>query len=228
MGIVETALFYAIVGLAVAGAMSLQAGGGRLIRRAGLFAVWTLLWPFFAPTLFGGALDRGAQPKSPETGRSGLDPRLHAAQEQLLSALQGVEGVAQEVLTHEVARVEKLTESLAAMEGRLREMDTLLGSPEFDADRAETALRGLEGRGYAEDDPRVQSVRARRRNIEQLRQMRDRAGQDLERALLKMEEMRSQVLLLRFANRPETELVDLIRDIAATVEGLTEGMMASA
>jgi hypothetical protein len=114
------------------------------------------------------------------------------------------------------------------MEGRLREMDTLLGSPEFDADRAETVLRGLEGRGYAEDDPRVQSVRARRRNIEQLRQMRDRAGQDLERALLKMEEMRSQVLLLRFANRPETELVDLIRDIAATVEGLTEGMMASA
>jgi hypothetical protein len=142
--------------------------------------------------------------------------------------LTSLDGVAREVLEKEVARVQKLTGSLTGMEQRLREMDALLAAPEFDAARAEAALRELEARGSGEEDPRLQSLRARRRNIEQLRRMRDRTGQDLERALLKMEEMHSQVLLLRFANRPETELVELVKDISATVEGLSEGLMAAA
>jgi hypothetical protein len=225
MGIVETTLIYGIVGLAVAGALSLQAHCGSVTQRAGLFAVWTLLWPFFAPSLFGDALDRAARPSPAGTGRPTLDPRLHAAQERLLCALQSVEGVAQDVLASEIARVQRLTGSLAVLEGRLREMDALLSGPEFDPARAEAALQELLGRGYAEGDARVASVRARRRNIEQLGQMRDRVALDLERALLKMEELHSQVLLLRFADRPETELVELVKDIAATVEGLTEGIL---
>lgn len=226
MGIAETAVLYGIVGLAVASAMSLQTPAAGA-RRLGLFLAWAVLWPFFAPVLFGGALDKPA-PDQDDRPRPAGDPRIAAARDQLLSALQGVDGVAKEVLTLEVARIQKLMSALAAMEGRLREMDALLEGPEFDLGRADAALQEIEARAPAQDDPRLQSLRSRRRNIEQLRQMRERTAQDLERALLKMEEMRSQVLLLRFANRPETELVELVKEIAAAVEGLAEGMMASA
>ena len=228
MGIMGTALLYAIAGMVVAAALALQNAGERgTAKRIGLFLVWTLLWPFFAPLLFGRALDQAAADNTTDASPV-FDPRLRTAQERLLAALQGVDGVAKEVLVQEVARVQKLTDSLAAMESRLSEMDALLASPEFDASRAEAALRAFRDRGLAEDDPRVASLRSRERNIEQLHTMRERAAQDLERALLKMEEMHSQVLLLRFAHRPETELVELVREISATVEGLTAGMMASA
>lgn len=227
MGLSETAVLYGILGLVVASAMSLQSTGSKAWRLP-LFLAWTILWPFFAPSLFGGALDRTSPVRRARSRPDGSDPRIAVAQEQLLSALEGVDGVAKEVLSLELARIQKLVAALAAMEGRLHEMDALLADPELDLDRADAALREIEARAPVQDDPRLQSLHARRRNIEQLRQMRERTSQDLERALLKMEEMRSQVLLLRFANRPETELIELVKEIAASVEGLAEGMMASA
>jgi hypothetical protein len=230
MGFHETAVLYGLIGLAVSASLGLQRGAAPLVRRIGLHALWTLLWPFFAPVLFGGAVhdpDRGAAARGAGQ-RAARDPRLQAAQQRLLQALGGLDGVAREVLEREAGRVQKLAGSLGAMEQRLHEMDALLASPEFDPARAEAALQEMCARGPAQDDPRLESLRARRRNIEQLRALRERAAQDLERALLKMEEMASQILLLRYTNRPETELVELVREIAAAVEGLSEGLTASA
>ena len=55
--------------------------------------------------------------------------------------------------------------------------------------------------------------------------MRRRARRDLQRALLKMEEMNSQILLLQFAEHPEDEIAENIQEIASTIDGLSEGLL---
>jgi hypothetical protein len=43
-----------------------------------------------------------------------------------------------------------------------------------------------------------------------------------------MEEITSQMLLLKFAGRPEAEVAELIDGIADSVEGVTEALFATA
>ena len=133
--------------------------------------------------------------------------------------------MAEEVVAPEVARVHGLAGSMTAMEQRVREMDALLATSEFDAAAAGAALAQLEARGLAEDDPRLESVRSRLRNIDRLRQMRNRTGDDLERIVLRLEEMSSQLRLLEFAGRSDAEVVQAIKEIADSVQEVTEGLL---
>ena len=228
MGIMETSIVYGILGVVMGVAMVLrqeQLGRARLF---GLFLLGVLFWPLLAPT----ALARPGKPSPAEGGSShdaGVEARIRAAEEQLMSALAKVKGgVAEDVLAPEVARVRALGGSLGSMAKRLREIDELLGSPEFDEPRVQAALAGLEARGHGGDDPRVLSVRSRLRNIDRLRAMRARTSDDLERALLKIEEMASQMLLLKFAGKPDAEVVGLIKDIADSVDSITEALLEAA
>jgi hypothetical protein len=228
MGIMETSIVYGILGLVMGVAMVLrqeQIGRAKLF---GLFVLGVLFWPLLAPT----ALARPGKPSPAEGGPSheaGVEARIRAAEEQLLSALAKVKGgVAEDVLAPEVARVRALGGSLGSMARRLREIDELCGSPEFDEPRVQAALASLEARGHGGDDPRVLSVRSRLRNIERLRAMRARTSDDLERALLKIEEMASQMLLLKFAGKPDAEVVGLIKDIADSVDSITEAFLEAA
>ncbi len=210
MGVLETGVLYLIMGLVCATAI-LMAG----TRSAPLFVLHLLFWPFFAPTL----LSSTPPHSSPVPGVRGAEGRL-------LDALSRLDGVAEEVLSPEIARIEQLARTLDGVEGRLLEMDALLGTAEFDVTRANGLLDELRGRGIPDDDARVQSVLARRRNIDRLRKMRDTAREDLEGAALKMEEMTAQVRLLGLADRPEGQVIELIREVAATVEGVSERLIA--
>ncbi len=223
MGFTETAVIYVLLGLVVAVAMWLS--GAHSIGQG---IVHLLAWPFFAPLLFGGAIDDACDAPPPTPTPTVSDPRVKAAEDQLLRAIASLDGIAEEVLAPEIARVRGLTESLLGVETRLSEMDLLLAGDEFDADRALAALRALEERGLTDDDPRVLSIHSRLRNIERLRKMRDQSREDLERAAMKMEEMSAQVLVLRFADRPEAAMVDLIREVAATIEGVSERLISAA
>ena len=219
-----TCIVYGIVGLVVAAALLLREESPGALRAVFLFASGVVFWPLYAPFLLG---ERTAQPTRTVSEAGGLLPRIRSAEERLLAALSKVSGVAEEVLAPEVARVRGLASSLVAMAKRLEEMDEMLATPEFSAAAAESALADLQGRGKGEDDARVQSVRARLRNVDRLAGMRGRTCEDLERALLKMEEMSSQMLLLKFAGRPDDEVVRLMKDIARSVEEVTEGLLAA-
>lgn len=222
MQIFETSIIYLILGAVVATAMVLRSEQRNQLQRIGLFLMVLLFWPCFAPLLLGG---RTAPPEPPRVDTP-LDSRVAAIQTSLLTALSKLQGVAEEALAPEMARVRGLSSSITAMEQRLVEMDRLLGAPEFDRSATEAALAALTQRGLAEADPRVQSVRARLRNIERLQAMRVHTLENLERVILKLEEMSSQLRLLEFADRPDTEVVGLIKDIAETVEGVAEGLLA--
>lgn len=225
MGLASTTIIYAAIGLCVAAALTLRQEDVGAAHRVGTFALGAVFWPFFAPGLLAGrgpsAGDTPAVPATPHT------PQIRTAEARLLSALARVEGIAEEVLAPEVARVRAITGQLGSMERRVAEMDDLLRSPEFDAAAAEAALASLAVRAVPEDDPRVQSVRARLRNLERLRALRDRTFSDLERVCLKLEEMSSQLQLLKFAGRPDAEVVRLVKDIAESIEGVTEGILGA-
>src|SRR5205823_9389981 len=128
----------------------------------------------------------------------------------------------------EVTRVRLVTEQVAAMERRVREIDALLGTEEFDLGAAREALARIAARGIPDSDPRHQSLCVRVRNIERLQGIRDRTLEDLERIALKLEEMSSRLKLLRFAGCPDADVVQLFKEVADSVEDATEGLLAAA
>jgi hypothetical protein len=216
MGVVETCILYLLLGGVVAVALVLRAEGKGPGARVATFVAGVFFWPMFAPFLLAPARPVGA----------GVLP-ARAAQSRLLAAVGQVEGLAAEVLRPEVARLRGLVEAVGKMEARVAEMDALLATPEFD--RAATAgqLEALSRRGLAAEDARVQSVQARLRNMERLVAMRERTAADLERVVLQLEEMGSRLQLLRFAGRPDAELVELLQSVASSVEEVTEGLLAA-
>lgn len=223
MGLFGTAIIYALLGLVVASATALGEGRPRAGRIAFLFTVGALFWPLFAPVLLGGK-------SAPRAGRDRAtdgDTRIHAAETDMLAALATVKGgVAGEAMAPEAAKVRDLAGGLRAMAARLVEMDEALSAPGLDTAVIEAQLASLVAQGGAESDPRAQSLRARLRNIERLRALRGRTAEDLERSLFKMEEITSQMLLLKFAGRPEAEVAELIDGIADRVEGVNEALFA--
>jgi division protein CdvB (Snf7/Vps24/ESCRT-III family) len=221
MTFTATALLYALVGLAVAVALLLRERRAPLLRRALLVLLAVPFWPLLAPFLLGAPA--AAPPDGP---RAGEDARIRKVQDEVLRALSHLDGLAEEVLAPEVARVRDLTSAMAAMSRRIAEMDALLASPELAQQPAEALLRELAARGVSEGDGRSQSVRARLRNIERLKGLRERTRADLERIVLKLEEMASQLHVLKFAGRPDAELLRAVKEIADGVESIADGLLA--
>lgn len=226
MGVLETTVLYLLIGLVVAAALLLREEPGQgLAGRLALVGGALCFWPILAPGLLASRAPRREQP--PVVASTALATRIAAAQEQLLSALGRMDGLAEEILAPEVARIRGLSGALHTMERRCSEMGALLATPEFDEARALALLAELGGRGRGDEDPRLQSVRARLKNIERLRAMERGTADELERVLLKLEELSSQLALLKFAGRPEAEVVRLIKELAESVSGITDGLLAS-
>lgn len=214
MGFVETCVIYLLLGGVAAVALVLRAEGKGRGARCVTFVAGLFFWPVFAPFLL-------APARAPTTH----SPPAQAVQARLLSALGRVEGLAADVLRPEVARLRGLLDAVGRMERRVAEMDALLGTPEFDRAAAQAQLEALSRRGLAPEDGRVQSVQARLRNVERLAAMRERTAADLERVVLQLEEMGSRLQLLKFAGRPDAELVALLQSVASSVEEVTEGLL---
>jgi hypothetical protein len=221
MGFSGTVVIYGVIGLVVAFATVLREARSGGATKALSFLGAMIFWPIFATILIGS--DRR---REPEPGRS-VGPKTRAIADQLAAAKARLDHLPPGVLSPEIARVRGLFDQLGAMARRLDEMDQLLGSREFDAKEAKKKLEELGSRADP-DDPRVESVRARLRNIERLERMRGRSHADLERAILKIEEMIAQIALLQFADRPEAEVVKHIKEIADGVEEIAEGLWSAA
>src|SRR4051794_19764936 len=108
MQIFETSVIYLILGAVVASAMVLRSEQREHLHRIGLFLLALLFWPCFAPLLLGGR----PAPTEPPRGDTPLDSRVAAIQTSLLTALTKLQGVAEEVLAPEIARVRGLSSSI--------------------------------------------------------------------------------------------------------------------
>ena len=222
MATLETLLLYAVMGLATAGALALREQEATAAA-LGRFPLHVTLWPLFLPSLLSTPVQVPAAPTEAQHA-----PGVEAAEVRMMQALGGLEDhLPGAVLPPQRQRVRELTEGLRALERRIEEIDRLLASPELDKNRAQAALEDLRGRGHGASDARVISVQARLRNIEELQAMRARSQDALERATLTMEELCSQILLLRLSDDPHGALEGLLGDLASSVESLTAGVQAA-
>jgi hypothetical protein len=227
MGLAGTGIIYLLLGLVVATATVLGEARPGFGRVAFLFTIGALFWPLFAPTLLGAAKTGAGASEARGGADAAGDARIRAAEADMLAALAKVKGgVAGEAMAPEAKRVRDLANGLRAMAARVVEIEEALRAPGLDPAAIEAQLTDVAARGGAESDPRAQSLRARLRNVERLRALRGRTGDELERSLFKMEEITSQMLLLKFAGRPEAEVSELIDGIADSVEGATEALFA--
>jgi hypothetical protein len=208
-----TLIIYGLIGLVVSPAMRLRAvvpvGWPTLVAYA-------VFWPFFAPFLFAPRVAPTADSNGP----------IAQARQELQIAVGELPKRTQTLLQDEVARVLALTDGMQTLERGIIDMDAVLATPSFDQSTTQATLEALLARGCGEDDPRVQSVRARLDNIAQLHRLRDRRAADLEQALLTLQALTSEVRLLAcaFVGRDETPLA--IAQVSALVRALAEGLFA--
>ena len=206
----STLLIYLLLGGVVAMAM-------RLRDRADLatFGVWIVFWPFLAPLLF--------TPPPPPDAQTDV---ITVARADLRAAVAELPASTRALLADEVERVLTLTDGMARLAVGIADMDAVLATPSFDATLTAETLEALIERGCEAADPRVISVQTRLANIEQLHKLRARRAADLERALLTLQALTSEVRLLACAFLGRGEVPEAIAQVTALVRALAEGLFA--
>lgn len=210
MSAVGTLLIYLVLGAVVAVAMRM-----RDPADVATFAVWVVFWPFFAPLLF-------TPPPPPEVQTDAIT----TARADLRAAVAELPASTRALLADEVERVLSLTNGMARIATGIADMDAVLATPSFDATLTRATLDALATRGCDDRDPRVLSVQTRLQNIEQLHQLRDRRAADLERALLTLQALTSEVRLLACAFLGRGEVPEAIAQVTSLVRALAEGLFA--
>ncbi len=138
-------------------------------------------------------------------GIAQVDGELHAA-------LGSLGGWAEGVLAREKDRLSELRSAWTAQAERIREMDRLLSLPEY------TARLSCDG-----VNQRLQECeQTRQRHLDRIHRLRERAYDDLMGTLAWVRELVSMIHLAKFTGAPASRAEELVAQIAAAVEGLSE------
>ncbi len=212
-----TLVLYVMAGLAVAVAVYLSERPGSAAERWFHVATAVPFWPLYLPLLLSGNGQTSQEPSAERTANLKDDMASAIAQvdAELEAAFGSLDGWAEDVLTREKGRIAELHTAWTVQAERIREMDRLLALPENAAmeDVPETSMVGERLRN---------SQRARRQNIERLRRVRQRAFEDLMGTLAWVRELVSMIHLAKFTGAPAARAEELVAQIAAAVEGLSE------
>jgi hypothetical protein len=217
----QTLILYLVVGFGVAGAVYLTQRAGQQPGRWFLVATAVLFWPLYLPALLSSARMGTGRSSDVAPGREDeLAAAISQVDAELAAALDGLDGWAEEVLIREKVRLRDLSAAWLAQARRIREMDRVLAQPEY-AEEHITELP-LKTQTSTVGD-RLQSCRqARHENVERLRRLRQRAHDDLMGSLAWVRELVSMIHLAKFSGAPAARAEELVAQIAAAVEGLSE------
>ncbi len=223
MGFSSTLLFYLTVGVGVAVAMWLADQSASIVQRCGKFAAAVLFWPMFLPLLLGGnngaarAESDEVEPAERSDPEDEMTQAVRQVEAELEEALASLDDWSEGVLSREVGRIEELRLAWRAQAERIRELDQLLASPGFkeESDAADDAV--------LDDAHWIQSTRTtRQENIVRLRELRSQLETDLMATLAWVRELVTMIHLARFSGAPASRAEELVAQIAAAVEGLSE------
>jgi hypothetical protein len=218
MLLVETAIFYLLLGAAVATAVYLRGTSGGGIRTGFDVASACLFWPLFVPVLL--APVKFDKTENAQAGRGVTDAEdsLSAAitqvEAELDTALEGLDGWAEDVLRSEAHRLEELRSAWKLQAMRIRQLDRLLAAPESRDDSLAEAATDVE--------KARQSEKLRRENIRQLESLRKQMHADLIGTLAWVRELVTMIHLAKFSGAPAARAEELVAQIAAAVQGLSE------
>lgn len=217
MLLVETAIFYLLIGAAVAVATYVRARTNDESTMLLQAAAACLFWPLFVPMLLAPttnasqgcsrSMDGGEQQDSLAAAISQVETELDAA-------LDGLDGWAEDVLNSEQHRLEELRIAWKAQADRIRQIDDLLATPSARND----SLADIS----AEVASARQSEKTRQDNIRQLSVLRNRMHGDLIGTLAWVRELVTMIHLAKFSGAPAARAEELVAQIAAAVQGLSE------
>jgi hypothetical protein len=139
---------------------------------------------------------------------------------ELAAALEGLDGWAEEVLIREKVRLGDLGAAWRAQARRIHEMDHVLAQPAYAWEEGNDLLPAA--RAVADGDRLLNCRQARRENVERLRRLRRRAYDELMGNLAWVRELASMIHLARFSGAPAARAEELVTQIAAAVDGLSE------
>jgi hypothetical protein len=215
MNFTVSCVFYLLIGAGVAAALFLDdrrlGVGERLFRSlTGL-----LFWPMYLPLLLQSkGTDRTLDLEAVLSPKDDLEQAISQVENELEAALESLDGWAEIALSHAGERFEELRAAWRTQADRIRELDHLLSQPEFQT----VSLRADEkvsGRSQTSDA-------ARRENIHRLKQIRGKMHEDLRGTLAWVRELVTMIHLAKFTGAPASRAEELIAQIAATVEGLSQ------
>lgn len=218
MGFGTALTFYIAIGLAIAAADYLAGPEAAEARRLLRAAAAAAFWPLFLPLL----LSRDERQAGPaalaaaEPG-DGMAAAIAQVERELDAALSSLDGWAESVLAREKDRLGELRAALAAQAARIREMDGLVDGFD-DEPQPALALAAADSAG----DRCQQSEQARRQNLARLRSVRRQAYNDLMGTLAWVRELVSMIHLAKFTGAPASRAEELVAQIAAAVEGVSE------
>jgi hypothetical protein len=217
MLLAETAIFYLVLGMCVAVAMYVrdESTTGRAWAQA-IGAV--LFWPLFLPMLLSRgdaeSVEAAAKSDAADVSRDALAKAIEQVEAEMDAALEGLDGWAEDVLNSERQRLEELRAAWKLQAERIRQIDRLLAEPAIAADPlAEAAADVAQAR---------RSDELRRGNIRQLAALRNRMHDDLIGTLAWVRELVTMIHLAKFSGAPAARAEELVVQIAAAVQGLSE------
>jgi len=218
MLLVETAIFYLLLGCAVAVAVYLRGRGEPDVVVGLRTAAACLFWPLFVPMLLSASAresEQGTEPKDNQSApKDSLALAISQVEGELDAALEGLDGWAEDVLNSEQHRLEELRAAWKAQADRIRQIDELLVEPAARTDSlAEVAADVASAR---------QSEQTRKDNIRQLSLLRSRMHADLVGTLAWVRELVTMIHLAKFSGAPAARAEELVAQIAAAVQGLSE------
>lgn len=209
----QTLILYAVVGLAVATAVYLVWPRQTPAQCCFLVISAVPFWPLYVPMLLSrGASSPASDRRAPRRADDGMAAAIAQVDAELEAALGSLDGWAEDVLAREKGRIGDLHAAFCAQAERIREMDRLLALPEETP--ADPDLVGSE---------RLRSsLQARQENLDRLRRVRRQAHDDLLGMLAWVRELVSMIHLAKFTGAPASRADELLGQIAAAVEGLSE------
>ena len=218
MLLVETAIFYLLLGATVAVAVYIRGRNCPAIVIGLQMLAACLFWPLFVPMLLAESAESSATranpPEPAPSHQDALAAAISQVETELDTALDGLDGWAEDVLNSEQHRLEELRVAWKVQADRIRQIDQLLAEPSARTDSlAEVA---------ADVESARQSEKTRRDNIRQLSTLRNRMHADLVGTLAWVRELVTMIHLAKFSGAPAARAEELVAQIAAAVQGLSE------
>lgn len=215
MLLLESAIFYLLFGIVVAVATFLR--GGRVVE----LVVVVFFWPFYLPLLLS-AIDGGGEALSGKplgeadagAERDALGAAIEQVEGELDAALVGLDGWAEDVLSSEARRLEELRSAWRTQAERIRQLDRLLLEPTLRDDPLAAAAVDVGKARHSEE--------VRRENLCQLAALRKQLHGDLIGTLAWVRELVTMIHLAKFSGAPAARAEELVTQIAAAVQGLSE------
>jgi hypothetical protein len=240
-----TLVLYAVVGIGVAIAVYLSEKRGASAEILFRIAMALPFWPLYIPVLLAHApasarahFGHGHGHGLGQGEINDMSAAISQVDAELEAALNSLDGWAEDVLAREKDRIRELRAAWIAQADRIREIDHLLAplpstlvsplpvplSLPLPVTGTSISLNTGADRKVIEPihERLARSELACRRNIERLRNVRQRAYDDLMGSLAWVRELVSMIHLAKFTGAPASRAEELVAQIAAAVEGLAD------